>query len=61
MLAQSDLVIADSIELVSELYACHKQISGTLALDDFIGNWIKRVLSSISKGSSNLYSISSIF
>ncbi len=37
MLAQSDLVIADSIELVSELYACHKQISGTLALDDFIG------------------------
>ncbi len=37
MLAQSDLVVADNIELVSELYACHKQISGTLTLDDFIG------------------------
>ncbi len=37
MLAQSDLVVADNIELASELYACHKQISGTLALDDFIG------------------------
>ena len=37
MLEQSDLVVADNIELVSELYACHKQISGTLALDDFIG------------------------
>ncbi len=36
-LAQSSLVVADSIELVSELYACHKQIGGTLALDDFIG------------------------
>ncbi len=37
MLAHSDLAVTDSIELVSELYACHKQIGGTLALDDFIG------------------------
>ncbi len=37
MLAQSGLVVADNIELVTELYACHKQIGGTLTLDDFIG------------------------
>jgi ATP-dependent helicase/nuclease subunit B len=37
MLAQSKLVVADNIELVTELYACHKAIGGELSLDDFIG------------------------
>lgn len=37
MLSHSDMVVADSIELVTELYACHKAIGGTNTLDDFIG------------------------
>ena len=36
MLAQSDFVLADNIEMVAELYACHQQIGGTLSLDEFI-------------------------
>ena len=37
MLSQSDLVVADNIELVTELHACHKSIGGDLTLDDFMG------------------------
>lgn len=37
MLSHSDMVVADNIELVTELYACHKAIGGTNTLDDFIG------------------------
>ena len=37
LLEQSDYVIADNVELVTELYNCHKQIGGELTLDDFIG------------------------
>ncbi len=35
--AQSNLVVADNIELITELFACHKSIGGELSLDDFIG------------------------
>lgn len=37
MLGQSKLVPADSIELITELYNCHKQIGGNLSLDEFLG------------------------
>lgn len=37
MLSHSGMVVADNIELVTELYACHKNIGGQLTLDDFIG------------------------
>ncbi|HLP22217.1 MAG TPA: PD-(D/E)XK nuclease family protein [Chitinophagales bacterium] len=36
MLAQSQLVVADNIELVRELYACHKEIGGAQTLDEFM-------------------------
>jgi len=36
-LAQSNLVMADNIELVTELHQCHKEIGGALSLDEFIG------------------------
>lgn len=36
MLGQSKLIVADNIELVTELYTCHKQIGGGLTLDEFI-------------------------
>lgn len=37
MLSQSQLASPDNIELVTELYSCHKQIGGALPLDEFIG------------------------
>ncbi|MES2619420.1 MAG: PD-(D/E)XK nuclease family protein [Bacteroidota bacterium] len=37
MLSQSDLVVADNIELITDLHACHKSIGGDLSLDDFMG------------------------
>jgi CRISPR/Cas system-associated exonuclease Cas4 (RecB family) len=37
MLDKSELVLADNIELITDLYACHKNIGGTLTLDEFIG------------------------
>ncbi len=37
VLEQSELIVVDSIELVKELYDCHKQIGGGLTLDEFIG------------------------
>lgn len=36
MLSHSGMVVADNIELVTELYACHKNIGGTYTLDEFI-------------------------
>jgi hypothetical protein len=37
MLQQSELVVADNIELVRELYTCHKEIGGSQTLDEFMG------------------------
>lgn len=37
MLRLSEWVLADNIELLTELFACHQQIGGGLSMDDFIG------------------------
>jgi hypothetical protein len=37
LLQQSELVIAENIELLTDLYACHQSIGGTQTLDEFIG------------------------
>ncbi len=37
LLQQSELVIAENIELLTDLYACQQSIGGTQTLDEFIG------------------------
>lgn len=37
MLSQSELTTTDTIELITELYACHRETGGDATLDDFIG------------------------
>lgn len=38
LLAQSTLTLADNIELITDLYSCHKQIGGSQTFDEFIGS-----------------------
>ncbi len=37
MMGLSEYVVADNLELIAELYACHRQIGGELTMDEFIG------------------------
>ncbi len=37
LLSQSKLTLIDNIELVTELFNCHREIGGSLTLDEFVG------------------------